>query len=80
MFDWEIADVAELMFLLENTKLNSFVEDRRIWKGDPSRVFSVSSYYLLLSQNIVAHFPIDFLWKSKVPSKVAFFFMGASSR
>lgn len=73
LFDWEIAEAAKLMLLLENIKLNPSIEDRRVWKGAPSREFSMSSYYQVLNHNAISHYPADFMWKSKVPSKVAFF-------
>lgn len=42
-----------------------------IWEGDRSGVFSVKSFYLMISNYSI---PWKAVWKAKVPSKVVFFY------
>lgn len=44
-----------------------------MWRGGMCGEFCVSSFYEALNHNGPVSCPADFLWKSKVPSKVAFF-------
>lgn len=48
MNDWEIREAATLMEVLEAMKINTAVEDHRVWRGYKSGVFSVSSFYFML--------------------------------
>lgn len=61
------------MQILQNSKVNSLYNDQRVWRGDPHGEFSVSFFFKLLNRNATTQCLADFLRKSPVPSKVAFF-------
>ena len=41
----EIQEASALLALLENILVNVMVEDKRIWKLNPSRIFSCKSFF-----------------------------------
>lgn len=73
--DWEVGEEGEgeLMQILKNVTLMVREEYRRVWAGKPCGKFSVSAFFKKLNLNGIYPCPATFLWKLKVPSKVAFF-------
>lgn len=71
--NWEVDNVADLMNILDNIHINSSLEDRKVWTGDPKGTFSVSSLFNRMNGKVNYPCLASFLWKSKVPSKVDFF-------
>ena len=73
--DSEIEDLEGLMQSLDYLHLSSSVSDARSWSLSSSRLFTVKSFFLTLSQfsGFPPVFPIKFVWNSQVPFKVKSF-------
>lgn len=72
--EWEIEEMASLLYKLEKVKLGSETEeDRRVWSKSLKGVFSVCSYYKSLEEDSPQFTLWRFLWRSPVPTKVSFF-------
>ena len=73
--DSEIEDLEGLMRSLDGLHLSPSVSDARFWPLSSSRLFSVKSFFLTLSQfsGSPQVFPSKFVWKSQVPFKVKSF-------
>ena len=71
----EIEDLERLMSLLSNIHLTPFVLDAKTWVLSSSGVFSVKSFFstLSFSSNSILFYLANFLWKSRVLSKVRTF-------
>ena len=71
----EIEDLERLMSLLSNIHLTPFVLDAKTRVLSSSGVFSVKSFFstLSFSSNSILFYLANFLWKSRVPSKVRTF-------
>ena len=63
------------MSLLSHVHLTSFVPNVKTWVSSSLGVFLVKKFLLALSNfsYFVPFYPINFLWKSRVPSKVMAF-------
>ena len=75
LFDVEFVDLERLLFLLSSVHLSPSVLYAKIWVLSSSGAFSINSFFSALS-NILDSIPFyltNFLWKSKVPSKVRAF-------
>ena len=66
--DWELESVSPFLDLLYSIPITRIGEDKVCWKPSQVKGFRVNSYYKALSPNGVA----SFLWKAKVPPRVAF--------
>ncbi|RVW64166.1 Transposon TX1 uncharacterized 149 kDa protein [Vitis vinifera] len=73
--DSEIEDLEGLMRSLDDLYLSPSVPDARLWPLSSSRLFSVKSFFLALSQSSGSsqNFPSKFVWNSQVPFKVKSF-------
>ena len=67
-------DLEKLMTSLSRVHLSSSVPNAKAWVPS-SRIFSVKSFLLALTilSNTIPFHPANFLWKSRVPSKVIVF-------
>jgi len=66
--------MTEILFKLENASVGGVEEeDKRIWMQEPHWEFSMASFFRVLNPFVEIAIPTSFLWKSNVPSKVAFF-------
>ena len=71
--DWELETVTALMELLYSYPIRRGSLDELCWKPSSRKVFTVRSYYSCLLQPARSFFPWKSVWKSKVPTRVAFF-------
>ncbi|WJZ96627.1 hypothetical protein VitviT2T_015292 [Vitis vinifera] len=73
--DSEIEDLEGLMRSLDGVHLSPSVPDARLWPLSSSRLFSVKSFFLALSQFFGSPqvFPSKFVWNSQIPFKVQSF-------
>ena len=73
--DTEIEYLERLTSLLSNVHLPLYISDTRSWIPSSSGVFSVKSFFSIssYSPDSVPFYPTNFLWNSKVPSKVKAF-------
>ena len=69
----EIEDLEELMTSLTRVHLSTSIPDVRAGTLDFSSLFLVKSFFLALSKSSVPFHPANFIWKSKVSSKVKAF-------
>lgn len=68
-----MGEVSGLLHRLENGFLgDSNCEDRRLWKRDEMKVFSVKSCFRAISEWHEGSYLDRLIWRSGVPSKVAF--------
>lgn len=70
--DWELDSLGNFFELLYAQKINNDRADMVYWVGTKSREFFVKSFYSVLRSS-KRSFPWECVWKSKAPSKVAFF-------
>ena len=68
-------DLERLLSVLSNVLLSPSVLDAKAWVLSSLGAFSVNSFFLALSDfsDFIPFYPANFLWKSKVPSKVRAF-------
>jgi hypothetical protein len=71
--DWELETVTALMELLYSYPIRRGSLDELCWRPSSCKVFTVRSYYSCLLQPAQSYFPWKSVWKSKVPTRVAFF-------
>ena len=73
--DVKIEDLERLMSLLSHVHLTSFVPNVKTWVSSSLGVLSIKKFLLVLSNfsYFVPFYLINFLWKSRVPSKVMAF-------
>ncbi|RVW16207.1 Transposon TX1 uncharacterized 149 kDa protein [Vitis vinifera] len=73
--DSEIEDSEGLMRSLDHLHISPSVPDMRSWSLSPSRLFTVKSFFLAISQfsDSPPVFPTKFVWNSQVPFKVKSF-------
>ena len=66
--DSEIEDLEGLMRSLDCLHLSSLVSDARSWSLSSSRLFTVKSFFIALSQvpDLSPCFPTKFVWNSQV--------------
>lgn len=71
-------EYVELLLCSSNIKLSEN-NDKRIWKLEKKRSFSVKSYYEFITMrenNKNQTAPFKQIWKSKAPPKIDFFYLG----
>ena len=75
LFDVEFVDFERLLSLLYSVYLYPFVLDVKTWVPSSLGAFSINSFFLTLSNfsNSIPFYLVNFLWKSKVSSKVRAF-------
>ena len=73
--DYEIEDLKGLMRSLDCLHLSPSVSDAGSWSLSSSRLFTIKSFFLALSQysGFPPVFPTKFVWNSQVPFKVKSF-------
>lgn len=76
--DWEFGEIGQLFELLYAQQVQGVGEDRVLWDGTKCGKFLVKSLYLALAGSRRNSFPWKVVWKSKAPSRVAFFAWEAS--
>ena len=64
------------MSRIYGASLKGVGDDKMCWKPARCKVFTVHSYYQVLTNSFDQSFPWKTVWKSKVPSRVAFYFCG----
>ena len=76
--DREVPNLLELLSLLERVNICSYFQDRRIWLGDASEVFSCKSAFsrLIDDESIQVFFPVTILWELPIPPKVKEYLLG----
>ena len=75
LIDTKIEDLERLRSLLSNVHLTPSISNARTWVPSSSRVFSVKSFFsaLYFSLDSIHFYQANFLWKSRVPSKIRVF-------
>jgi hypothetical protein len=71
--DWEMDIISTLFEMLYSCKISQGNADRLYWSPSKKGVFEVKSFYKILSNTATEMFPWKSIWRSKVPSRVAFF-------
>ena len=71
--DWELEIVSAFMELLYSCPIRRGSLDEMCWRLSSQKAFTVRSYYSCLLQPSGSFFPWKSVWKSKVPTRVAFF-------
>jgi hypothetical protein len=75
--DWEVDDLASLYSLLYSYNLGGGA-DKIWWVPNRKEKFEVKSFYFILNSSISFHFPWKSIWRTKAPSRVAFFVWSAA--
>lgn len=73
--DWELEEYVNLLLCLSSFKLVEH-KDKRVWKIDKKRGFSVKSFYDFLTMrenNDSVTAPLQQIWKSKALPRIVFF-------
>jgi hypothetical protein len=73
--DWELEILFAFMKLLYSYPIRRGSLDEMCWRPSSWKVFTVRSYYSCLLQPSQSFFPWKSVWKSKVPTGVAFFYL-----
>jgi exonuclease III len=71
--DWEMDMISTFFEMLYSCKISQGNADRLYWSPSKKGVFEVKSFYKILSNTAIGMFPWKSIWRSKVPSRVAFF-------
>lgn len=71
--DWEVDDLATFFALLYSVRIERDAEDKLWWSPSRKEKFDVSSFYKTLVYKESVCFPWKSIWRTKAPSKVAFF-------
>ena len=66
------------MDIVYSASVNGSGEDKLCWKPDKNKGFTASGYYKILLGNGDLSFPWKSIWKSRIPSRVAFFIWTAA--
>lgn len=71
--DWEVNSCLLFFDRIYSQQIGRCREDMVRWEGDRGNKFSVKSYYSLLSGKEDSGFPWKSVWKTRAPSRAAFF-------
>jgi hypothetical protein len=71
--DWEVEALASFYTLLYSHTMRWEGEDRMWWIPSRKGKFEVSSFYRILASKDSIPFPWKSIWRTKAPSRVAFF-------
>jgi hypothetical protein len=71
--DWEMDVISTFFEMLYSWKLSQVNVDQIYWSPSKKGVFEVKSFYKVLSNPTTKMFPWKSIWRTKVPSRVAFF-------
>ena len=71
--DWELESVADFLDVIYSAVPRPGESDTICWNPSSNKVFSVNSYYKVLTSPNHRSFPWKRVWKSLVPSKINFF-------
>ena len=71
--DWELETVQTFIGQINNRFTILQVQDKLIWKGNVSKVFTVTDYFNSLEEGPSCAAPIKILWNPHIPSKIGFF-------
>ena len=71
--DWELESVADFLDVIYSAVPRPGESDNICWNPSSNKVFSVNSYYKVLTSPNHRSFPWKRVWKSLVPSKINFF-------
>jgi hypothetical protein len=75
--DWELESLSIFLDLLFLTSVRGDGVDKICWRLPEGAQFSFGSYFRSMSGSIAVSFSWKLIWKSCVPSRVAFFFFRA---
>ncbi|XP_041002530.1 uncharacterized protein LOC121248205 [Juglans microcarpa x Juglans regia] len=76
--DWELESFTEFFAALYSTSIQRGSRDKMLWNLSKKGTFSVSSFYHKLTNPGLSMFLWKSIWKTKAPSKAAFFVWTAS--
>jgi hypothetical protein len=71
--DWELESLSIFLDLLFLTPVREDGVDKIYWRLSEGAKFLVGSYFRSMSGSIAVSFSWKLIWKSRVPSRVAFF-------
>jgi hypothetical protein len=71
--DWELESIADFLDVIYSVVPRQGEIDNICWNPSSNKVFSVNSYYKVLTSPTHRSFPWKRVWKSLVPLKVNFF-------
>ena len=71
--DWELEEVDRFLQVLYRKQIRPLMEDKIIFKGSRSDVFSVSSMYRALDCSPQVVFPSRLIWNPVIPPRMGFF-------
>ena len=76
--DWDLESFYSLMPKIYGASLKGVGDDKMCWELARGKGFTVHSYYQVLTNSFDQSFPWKIVWKSTVPSRVAFFCVDCS--
>ena len=71
--DWELDSLTSFMDLLYSYPLEGVGEDRFCWRSRATKGFTIKDYYNCFCPSPFDSFSWKIIWKTKVPSRIAFF-------
>ena len=71
--DWEVESLSSFLDLLYSSSVKGYGLDKVCWCGSQKKGFQVKSFYKALLPQTTTVGPWKCIWKSKVPTRVAFF-------
>jgi hypothetical protein len=73
VYDWELEVLASFYTLLYSHRMSREGEDKIWWVPSSKGKFDVRLFYNILARKEASHFPWKSIWRTKAPSRVAFF-------
>lgn len=73
LHDWELSTISDFFKLIYSMGHLTAQRDRMQWRSNDSKNCTVRVYYKILTSQANVPFPWKNIWRSRVPSKVAFF-------